>query len=259
MAGGRVGSPTAATRAIGLGLLCAGSAIAVFYFYGYHRPPWHPLPRSLGSVVSSTLLYLSLAVYPQLSAPWWPASAIGAILVTATLVLLAIRAFRTPAERPRALGLMAIILSMLCVAGAVGISRSGLGPAVILASRYITLTFPLLVVLYIAWLLYGGARVRVGVHLILLVLIGATVSDSQRYSRRYGRPVLAAEQRVESGLRGHAPTPVLMSAACPDLYPMPERAGEFFKMMEAARLGPFAGPGDDRVARATDSGGSVRR
>ena len=56
-----------------------------------HQPPWHPLPRSLGSVVSSTLIYLSLAVYPHTlrvlvaRRPDRP----GRILVTATLVLLA--------------------------------------------------------------------------------------------------------------------------------------------------------------------------
>ena len=69
--------------------------------------------------------------------------------------------------------------------------------------RDTTLTFPLLGVRHVhrlARLRTGKPRVRVGIHAwrsSWRLLIGATVADSQRFSRRYGRPVLAAEQRVE--------------------------------------------------------------
>lgn len=119
-------------RVAGLLLLAAGAAITALYFRGYFRPPHHPLPPSAGSVVSLTLIYLSLAIHPHLSSYRWPAGLIAAGLVIATLALLATRAFRQPAERPRALGMMAILLAMLGLAGTVGLSRSGLGFAVIL-------------------------------------------------------------------------------------------------------------------------------
>src|SRR5262249_44361328 len=151
---------------------------------GYNRPAHHPLPPSAAAVASSTLLYLSLAVYPHLSSYWWPAGMIVVMLVSATLGLLAMASIRSPGERPRALALMAIIISMLGVAGAVGVSRAAFGPAAILASRYVTLTIPLLCVMYVSWLTYGDARSRVGIPVLLLVLICTTPPDSYRFSRK---------------------------------------------------------------------------
>ena len=134
--------PGAWTRAIGLGLLMAGVGIVAMYLHGYSRPPRHPLPPSMASVVSSTLMCLSLAIYPDVTAYWWPAGWIVVALVGATLGLLADRhrpdAGRTPA-RPGPGGDHRLDARR-------GRRRRGLraafGPAAILASRYVTLTIP---------------------------------------------------------------------------------------------------------------------
>lgn len=115
--------PAAWVRATGLVLLLAGSAVAVLYLRGYSRPAHHPLPPSARAVASATLKYLSLAVYPSMVTYSRLAGLIPAILVIATLLLLALACYRSPGERPRTLGLVAIIGSMLCVAAGVGFSR----------------------------------------------------------------------------------------------------------------------------------------
>ena len=78
-----------------------------------------------------------------------------ALLAAITLLRLAIVARHSPAERPRAFGLIAVLLSQLGVAAAVGVSRSGFGPGAAVSSRYISISAPLLSVFYFAWLLYG--------------------------------------------------------------------------------------------------------
>ncbi|MHB1556916.1 MAG: hypothetical protein ACYC61_05480 [Isosphaeraceae bacterium] len=251
--------PSLLMRGTGVLLLASGLAITALYFRGYCRPPYHPLPPSLGSVVSSTLMYLGLAVHPHLSSYRWPAGLIAAGLAIATLLLLGTRAVREPAERPRALGLMAIVIAMLGLAGAVALSRSGLGPTVVLAPRYVTLTAPLLCVIYISWLAYGGARGRVAVPLALLVLIGSAMSDGYRFSRSYGRSLLAAERRVEAGRARHASAAELARAASPDLYSMADYTDRFFRQMETARMGPFANPMATRTARAPAASGPIGR
>ena len=60
---------------------------------------------------------------------------------------------------------------MLATAIAIGLSRSGFGPGTALASRYITLTAPLLGALYIAWLAYGYRPTRVAVHTSLFAIV----------------------------------------------------------------------------------------
>jgi hypothetical protein len=213
--------PGLAIRAIGLGAITACSVIVAFYLGAFSRPAYHPLPSSTWSVASSALIYLSLAVYPHLSSYWWPAGVILAALVTATLLLLAITSVRSPGERPRALALAAIILSMISIAVTVGFSRSGFGPASILASRYVTLTISLLCALYVAWLAHGHGRGRAGVHIALLLLIVATLPDTFRFSRKYGWDVRVAEQRVERGVKDRVPTAKLMTRTCPGIYPDP--------------------------------------
>jgi hypothetical protein len=252
-------SPLIATRAVGLGLIMAGSAIALLYLWGYDRPSYHPLSHSAAAVASSTLMFLSLTVYPHLTSYWWPAGPIVAALVMATLGLLTIASIRSPVECPRAFALMAIIASMLCVGAAVGVSRAGFGPAAVLASRYVTLTFPLLCVLYIAWLLYGRPRVRVGFHMLLLALIGLSLPDVERFSRKYGLSVRVAEERVERGLKDHVPTAKLLTWACPSIYPNAQVARVYFQMLKLARVGVFANYEEGQVAASPTRTESIRR
>jgi hypothetical protein len=251
--------PGLATRVIVFGLLLACSAIVVFYFLGYDRPLHHPLPPSAGAVASSTIVYLSLAVYPQLSSYWWPAGLIAIVLVSATLALLASASARSQDERPRALALAAIILAMLTVAGTVGVSRAGLGPGAILASRYVTLTFPLLCALYIAWLRYGNRSARVAVHLALLSLCCATLPDAYQWSRKYGRSVRLAEEQVERGLHAHDSTAVLLKKACPAILPDPNAVLAYFRMLKAAQVGSFAEFEAAPIASVRTEGGTTRQ
>ena len=140
-----------------------------------------------------------------------------------------------------------------------GVSRAGLGPAAILASRYVTLTTPLLCVIYIAWLVYGRAPARVGIHAALLVLLCVTLPGNRQFSKNYGWSVRVAEQRVERSLKDHVPTAVLLKQACPAIYPDPRMALESFRMLKLAGIGAFAEFEEDRVTSATEAAGPLRR
>jgi hypothetical protein len=251
--------PEVTTRAIGLGLLVACSAIVGLYFVGYFRPPHHPLPPSATVVAFSIVRYLSLAVYPRITSYWWPAGLIVVALMIAALGLLAIASFRSPGERPRALGLVAIILSMLSVACTVAYSRAGWGLDAMLASRYVTLTIPLLCVLYVVWLTYGKTRTHALIHVGLMVLICASLPETYRTSRTYGWSVRIAQQRVERGLRLRVPTEQLMTRACPAIFPEPKLARTCFKMLKQARMGAFADYEEDRVASSPGAAITIRR
>ena len=126
-------------------------------------------------------------------------------------------------------------------------------------SRYVTLAVPLLIAVYFSWLAYGRTRVRVSIHGILLALVILALPEGHRYSRKYGRSVLVAQERVEEGLKEHVPTPILLKRACPVLFPDRRYAHECFKLLKAARMGRFVEFEDDRVATAADPGGAVRR
>jgi hypothetical protein len=251
--------PVAWVRATGVGLFLASSVVVVLYLRDYVKPAHHPLPPSARAVTAATLKYLSLTVYPGMRGYAWPAGVFVAVLLAATLALLGIASFRSPGERPRALGLVALILSMLGVGASVGFSRAGLGPDAGLASRYISLAMPLFCTLYVAWLAYGNTAARAGVPLVLLALIILALPGGYRYGVWYGSYVHRCVRRVESSLRDHVPTPILLDRTCPAIFPDREIAHGYFKILKAARMGAFTELRDDRAATRPGSAGTIIR
>jgi hypothetical protein len=251
--------PSGAGRAIGVGLLMTCSAIISLYLCNYVKPIRHPPAPSLTAAASTSIEYLSTAICPNVPGYWQAGGILLLLLVVTTLVRLTIAGFLAPNERPRAFGLIAIILAMLATAIAIGMSRSGLGPGTALASRYITLTAPLLGALYIAWLVYGDRPARTAVHASLLAIACLVAPANIAFGLQYGRRVGVSEQRVERALRARAPSAELMRRACPAIYPDRNDAYECFQALKAAGFGEFKSFNDDRVASAPDPPPTVRR
>jgi hypothetical protein len=251
--------PGGAARAIGMAMLMACSAIVTIYMSGYVKPAQHPIAPSIVTAASTTMECLALVIYPCVGDFWLFAGFAVVLLSFTTLVRLAVAAVRAPDERPRASGLIAMILSMLGTAAAVGLSRSGLGPGAGRATRYITLMAPLLSALYFAWLAYGSARARRVVHVGLLVLLGLLLPANVRHGMQIGGGVRAAERRVVSNLKARVPGSRLTSRASSDIFCAQAVMYESFKMLKAAGIGPFADFVDDKVAAASKIPTAVRR
>ena len=145
-------------RAFGLSSLMACSAIIALYLSDYVQTPYPPSSFAPGAMVRTALEFLSLSINLGATGYWMAASLTVLALAATTLIRLSMLAARSPHERPRALGLAAIIISMIGLAVSVGVSRSGFGPGMGLSSRYVVLAAPLLSVLYFTWLLYTPAR-----------------------------------------------------------------------------------------------------
>lgn len=236
--------PGALGNAIGVGLLMLCSAIMALYMNGYSRPSYHPPAPSVGAAAATSMEYLSLTIPKTLGHPRL-ASIFVALLTGATLARLLVVAWRTPSERPRAIGFIAMIGSMLISAAAVGFTRSGLGPGMGLASRYVTTVAPLFAALYIAWLVYGPRRASVAIHAALLLLCCVAVQSSWENAREYGRHRLALAARLERGLDAQVPASVLMRTSFPDLFGDPMVVYSHVKTLKAANFGKFAKLIDD--------------
>ena len=252
--------PGPAIRAVGLGLIAISMAVVAFYMIDYSQPPYHRITPSIRTAAIGAMKFLSLSICPIALDYWWPVGPILVAILGATLGLLARAAYRTPGERPRALALIAILLSIVAVAAALGLSRAGIHSTTTIQSRYITLAIPLLSVVYVAWLAYGQARARVAIHAGLLAMICLALPHGYRYARGYGLPVFAAGVRVEGALKNHMPTDVLLSRACPALFPDPVVTLERFRMLKTARIGAFVHfQEEDQLATAPDAARPTRR
>jgi hypothetical protein len=250
--------PGLAARAIGLSLLTGCLLVVALYLIGYTSPAHQGPPPTVLAVATTTLEYLSLVVCANAPNYWRLASLTVVLLVGVTLVLLVVVVLRHPEERPRALALSAMILSMLSAAAAVGLSRSYVGAVGGLASRYVTISAPLLYALYVAWLAYGSSSSRRVVHSVLLALVCLAIPANIKFALRFGEDRLSVYRSVERGLKARAHRSVLMRRACPALFPDPEIAYKCFKMLKDARVGNFKYFVDDRVATGPEAPTVIR-
>ena len=234
-------------RGISVALLMTSAAITAWYLTGFQRPAYLPPAPSIAAVLKVTLEVLSLAIGPihwdatrqdaGFYLGYWKLTGMGVLLLSvATFGRLAIVARRSAADRPRALGLIAILVALLGAAASVGVARSGLGADMGMSSRYVTISVPLFGVFYFAWLVYGGRRARRDPH--------RAVRDGLRGVRRRA----AVRPRLRPG-----PTRPL----CPDRARHQERHADV-----AARGGglPHTVPGPGRGLRLIpEAQGGARR
>ncbi len=239
--------PGVAAQAIGLWLLTACSVVVALYLIGYTSPAHRGPPPSLTAVATTTLEYLSLVVCADAPNYWRLAGLAVVLLVGATLLRLVVVVLQHPEESPSALGLFALILSMLSAAAAVGLSRSYFGAVGGRASRYVTIAAPLLCAVYVAWLAHGPSSAQRVVHIVLLALVCLAMPANIKFGLRFGEDRLSVYRSVERSLKARAHRSVLMRKACPALFPDPEIAYKCFKMLKDARVGDFANLVDDRV------------
>lgn len=244
--------------ALGVALMMVSATVTALYMNGYSRPKHHPVSPSIGATVSTTLEYLSLVVPKTLEKPKL-ASIFVVALTGATLLRLLVVAWRTPSERPRAFGFMAMIGAMLISAVSVGVTRAGFGPGMGLASRYVTTIAPFFAVLYVAWLAYGPRRASVAIHGVLLLLCCLAIQSNWDHARMFGRHRLAMAAKLERGLDARVPASRLMETSFPELYANPMVVYNYFKELKAANFGKYAKLVDDIEAPETADVGRIIR
>jgi hypothetical protein len=119
----------------------------------------------------------------------WPASGVAAAgVVLAALVILARAAVRSAADRPLALGLLAALLGVLGVAGAIAASRTGYMPHVGFSPRYGLFAAVGLAAAYLAAVRFvplpDGRLAGVGTALAVLV-VAASVPEGVNHAKAF--------------------------------------------------------------------------
>lgn len=138
-------------------LTAAALALSLFYFHGYDQPTDHDWPHA--GVAQTTLVSvraLASGLGYWAAQLYWPWTGIAVTaLVLASAILLARRWRADPAERPRILGLLALLAAVVCVAVGVGWGRAGRGWEPGLESHYSSSELLPLCVVYFVWEIYG--------------------------------------------------------------------------------------------------------
>ena len=161
-------------------------------------------------------------------------------------------AVKLPHERPRAIGLAAVILSTMGVAIAVGVASSGVGPGQGFASRYVPLATPLLSALYVTSLIYTPVWPRWALHAYLLLVVCFSVPDSLQAARDRVEPRLQCFRRVERALQTGMSDTQILDLVCPSLTPSPRNfASVWLKMLRSSGFGKFKYLHDAQIANTS--------
>jgi hypothetical protein len=241
-------------RAFGLSSLMACSAIIALYLSDYVHPATIPLPPSLGAIVSTVLEFLSMSICSSLAAIEYRMAASLTILtlVAVALIRLSLAAVRLPHERPRAIGLAAVIMSIMGVAVSVGLARSGYGSWAGLAGRYVSLVVPLLSVLYFTWMLYTPARFQRALQTCLLLVVCANIPYAISGARQRDEPRLRYFRQVERSLKaGVSESRFLDDVACPPCGPPRDAVANLVKLLRSPGFGKFKYLHDDQTDAQT--------
>jgi hypothetical protein len=250
--------PDGSARFLGVCALMASSAIVALYLSGYAMPSHHRPPPTGAAILSTTLEFLSLVIRsPNDIKYWYPASLFVVFLVVVTLGRLTVVGFRQPEQRPRSLAFIAVIVSLLMTAGAVGVSRSFMGPGIGNSSRYVTIAAPLLCAIYFAWLSQGSSLSRRLAQTALLGLVAVAIPANVNQALTTGQYRRLAFQRVEQSVKRHDRFEVILGKASPALSDNPADIERCFRVLKDAGIGAFPFIVDDDREAATGPGRST--
>jgi hypothetical protein len=234
--------------ALGGTLLLGSALIVALHLYTFERSPGLPTAPSLGAVMGTALEYLSNGLCPRVTRYWRYSGAALVLLLAITLMRLAATWWRAPSERPRAAGLLLIIGSLVSIALALGVGRSGVGPGAGFTSRYIPMAATLPLALYVTWTVYGPRSIGRAIQLVVFLLACLSLPAGSQFATEIGADRRDFLKLVEHGLRYKVPGTRIVAATGARLYPDNGVVYERFCMLRAAGVGRFRWFRDDPFA-----------
>jgi hypothetical protein len=236
-------SGQAGARRVGmtaLALAGAGLVLVGLYFHGLQPYQMHPPSAGPWASLLTAVQFLSAGFFGVTAVLQWPRSGVLAVvLLLATAAVPAWVAWKRPAERLRALGLLAVLAALVALASGLGWGRSGVIAGVGFAPRYLTLPVPIACALYFVCVLYGPPRVRRLGPLALLLAAAVLLVPNMREGRLGAVTRSAWKEPFERDLLAGAPPLVLGEDHSHFLYWSEARMAEGLRMLQRAGVGRY--------------------
>lgn len=199
---GEPGAPAAFRRAAGLAG-CLTLLLCGLYFMGYESSPWNAPSPGPGATLVTAGKFLGLSLGPVAAHAWLLFGGAVAFVFLCALVA-AVLALENPADRRRALGVLAFLAAALAMALAVGWGRAGRAAETgRMPSRYVLLAAPGMCAAYFALLLYGTARSRrllpLGLAILAALLFPLNTREGLKRRDWFGAGMRAFEEDLDAG------------------------------------------------------------
>lgn len=210
-----------------------GLALAALYFVGFEKVPYHPSSPGARASARTSVQFVTMALGPAVK-DLWSASGRLVVLFLAGVGVIGLAALRHAAERTRALGLLAFLGAMGCLALGLGLGRDGFEP------RYITLSVPALLAAYFILVAYARSRFGIAGQWCLLVAALLALWTNTRFGIDYGREVRANLAAFERDVAAGVPPYRLIHDYGAWLHPHADIVGDYLPMLRQAGVEPYA-------------------
>jgi hypothetical protein len=207
-----------------------------------------PVATTPAAVLRTAMQFLSTSLVPAV--PLWRGRAVFVILLAGGALLVLVRAFhRVPAERWRASGLAASAVAMFLLAAFVGIGRAEFTADAGIQDRYATLAAPLLCILYLVFLLYGGERSERAVPMTLFVAALLATPITTLHALVYGELRRGELARLQQDVDRGLPLDAIAARNGSAVYPFAAAVPHYLNRLVAHRAWPFERYETDRGVR----------
>jgi glycosyltransferase involved in cell wall biosynthesis len=215
------------------------AALAACYFIGYESPNAGLRTLNVGHILIGAANFLSLCIGAA-TEELWPYSVVLVLAIVAATVWLLVRACLRPAERLRALGMLAAMCGVISMALAAGWGRHLDDVHSGIALRYGMLPSNVLCCAYFAWTLYGSRIAARTARWMLCVLMAAMLPINVKIGTDYGMFRSMQSEAFMKDFDAGMSLGELARTHAPNVFDDVERFEARLKDLEKARLEPFA-------------------
>lgn len=210
----------------------AGFAMTALYFVGFEKVPYHPSSPSRRATVVTSLQFLTMGFGPAVRS-MWPVSGLLLAGLLSVAAVIGVAALRRSDERCRALGLLAFLGAMGCLALGIGLGRDGFEP------RYITLSVPALLAVYFLFTLYAPGGFRAAGQWTMLIAACAALWPNTRFGLQYAQTLRENLAALEQDVANGKPPYKLAYEYGRWLHPHPDVVGDYLPMLRDAGIEPY--------------------
>ncbi|MGA2061368.1 MAG: hypothetical protein ABSG67_12870 [Thermoguttaceae bacterium] len=181
------------------------AALVWMYIQGLSASPEY---MGLYASLRTGIEFISFGIGPA-AKEIWPVSGFLILIVCAIIVRQCLMVFRNqPAQRLRAAGFLMFFAGIFTLATAIGFGRAYIGPMGGFETRYITLSAPLLLLVFFLYEVHGSPAMKHHVPRILFALMSVLfVINTQKgisYSRNLWKQTGKFEQDMRDGISAEA-------------------------------------------------------
>lgn len=231
-------------RRLGLGSLAALVAAFVgLYFWGFSIPGHHGPPPSVWAVLRTGMEFVAGSFGPG-GREVWPVSALVVLVALSSVAAAQVRiGIRQPEERPRAAGLLAFLAGLAILTAGIAWGRAFLGPTMGFSDRYVTLSTPMLVLVYLHLVIYGRPPRARRVERIMLVLVVVVAAVGTRKGLRQERETSATIENLVADARlGLSPAALAERHGERLAFGLPATLAHRLEVLREAGISPYETP-----------------